>query len=303
MNDLDVDLAALDADFPRTMSAFKGSLYYPANAGTGASRLPNGFVRAHGASNRPLHTALAQGGGGGGGGGEGGEGGEMGPESGAPFSLSDFENEAVVNGFNGAFRVGDVDTLPGPAAGEAGRAGSPASTLDVIEAIFGTGPGLALPTSDSSAGGGTAWGGAFGTVFGTVFGAAEGATGGGGAGDGGRRGGPAGSDAASRAVVARRAAGLGGALTLRMSCGKGRLSFGYLLRGEGTSSGGGGGGGGVAGDGFDGARLSQGGAVGYGGGGGGIGKRALALTFTEGDGVEDDVFEVCGLMEHAVPSL
>ena len=75
----------------------------------------------------------------------------------------------------------------------------------------------------------------------------------------------------------------GGALTMRLTCSKGRLTFGFLLRG------------GVGGSGWGGAGMSQGGEEGYSGGGGGEGLRSLnGLVFTEGDGVDDDAFTVLG---------
>jgi hypothetical protein len=86
--------------------------------------------------------------------------------------------------------------------------------------------------------------------------------------------------------------GGGNALTLRLSCGKGRLTFGYKLRSDGSGRSEGDG----LGRGWDAStELSQGGAVGYGGGGGGRGRRAvLGLAFTAGDGVDDDYLEVVG---------
>lgn len=108
MNDMDVDTHALSSDWPMQMAAFQGSLYYPANAGTGATLLPKGFhpkgqqLRANNpkqsnaqfGKSDPLSSP-------------------PGSRSGNWLSLNDYDNEAMLRGVDLAFEVSDVDSFSG----------------------------------------------------------------------------------------------------------------------------------------------------------------------------------------------
>jgi hypothetical protein len=113
-NAMDVDVEALDQDWPPQLAAYGGSLYYPANAGTGAASLPKGFAAKHLSMPRVVQTsntnnnmaAVA--------GTSRSSGGDGQQQRGNKFvSVSEFENEEVITGVDVAFSVSDVDTLPG----------------------------------------------------------------------------------------------------------------------------------------------------------------------------------------------
>jgi ELWxxDGT repeat protein len=260
MNRLDLDVESLDKDWPRQLTSYAGSVFYPANAGTGAAQLPKGFARKH--QDQYARVLRERGGQGSGAvlpantyaavhystlAGDAsssihyrdGFGGYTSDESGSSHlydssneatevwpSLSEVSNEDVLRGVDVAFEVSDVDTFPG---------------------LLGE---IAQPDVTSQAD----------------------------------------STSKNSSRTSRSA------LTLRLSCAKGRFTFGYRLRQDKGASEGRNDGLGHGWDDF--AELSLGGTVGYRGGGGGRGRRAVAgLVYTLGSGVNDDYLEVSGSAE------
>jgi ELWxxDGT repeat protein len=99
MNDMDIDIETLNKDWPKKLTVFEGSLYYPANVGTGASILPKGFH----ANGNALYNDLNQ----------INHDNDEDDDDGEYLNSLNYDNKDLVTGIDVAFEVYDVDTLSG----------------------------------------------------------------------------------------------------------------------------------------------------------------------------------------------